>query len=587
MRIYSKIKKLFGSDEQAGKSDIFMSKLAQDVRSAEDNASGLTRRLVGILGYERLYKFIKEKTSGTLLKGTELDKDGRLDFFPAEVRFFKLPPAWLRLVTRLIFKLTSDLERLLAEEAGKEKTSIAVSKETENMFKDLGMAELIKRGITGDLELGIVAKDGKINPVVAVASKMEDGQGNVLGAVVTVKDLSLIKKLQEEKLKDSEDSKRAMLNLLDDIKNEKEKVDEKVEERTRELKEEKRKLDLLAENMEMGAILVDHDGKVLFTNKRIKEMTDSVGKEGEEVLESFFKKFSSYHIKGLFNSCVDGKPRDLNEAEVGKEIYQILFNCLTEIKDGKPWHFGHLVWIREITEARVLERSREEFFAIASHELRTPLTAIRGNMSLIKEFFSDKIKDPEVKEMIEDSYNGSIRLIGIVNDFLDASSLEQGKVSFKKDKVEVMGLIREVVKELSVLAKDKKLSLTVKDLAETEFLVTADKERLKQIIYNLAANALNYTQKGGVVIEAKKETGELKVFVSDTGIGISSQNQNMLFRKFQRAGEKILTRDITKSTGLGLYISKLIMEGMGGKVWLERSEAGKGSVFAFAIPLVK
>ena len=254
------------------------------------------------------------------------------------------------------------------------------------------------------------------------------------------------------------------------------------------------------------------------------------------------------------------------------------------VSDDDNGAIGYVLVLEDITEAKSLERTRDEFFAIASHEMRTPLTAIRGNMSLIKDLFLDKIKNADVKEMIDDTYEASVRLIGIVNDFLDVSRLEQGKLTLNKENVDLVAMIEKAVQKLSVLAESKKLSLKFES-KDVDMPVLADRERVKQVIFNLISNAINYTPEGSVSVDVIKEDNFIKVSVTDTGRGVSEQNQSLLFHKFQQAGEKILARDVTKSTGLGLYISKMLIESMGGKIWLEKSELGKGSTFAFTLPI--
>jgi signal transduction histidine kinase len=116
--------------------------------------------------------------------------------------------------------------------------------------------------------------------------------------------------------------------------------------------------------------------------------------------------------------------------------------------------------------------------------------------------------------------------------------------------------------------------------------VYADKNRVKQVIYNLAGNALKFTERGGITVGAEVLGNKVHVTVIDTGRGISDKNQNLLFHKFQQAGNSLYTRDTTRGTGLGLYISKLLVENMGGTLALEHSEEGKGTTFGFTIPIV-
>jgi len=114
---------------------------------------------------------------------------------------------------------------------------------------------------------------------------------------------------------------------------------------------------------------------------------------------------------------------------------------------------GYTALVEDVTEAKAVERSREEFFSIASHELRTPLTVIRGNASLIEDFYMSKIKDNTVAKMVSDIHEASVRLIKIVGDFLDISRLEQGRVTFEKSQFDALGLTREVVDEMRGIAE--------------------------------------------------------------------------------------------------------------------------------------
>ena len=146
-------------------------------------------------------------------------------------------------------------------------------------------------------------------------------------------------------------------------------------------------------------------------------------------------------------------------------------------------------------------------------------------------------------------------------------------------------LIERVIEEIGEGAKEKAVELAFEKPEGVLPKVSADPEKTKEILVNLIGNAIKFTNVGSIIVRASDGDGFVKVNVADTGIGISKENQNLLFRKFQQAEEKILTRDVTQGTGMGLYISKLLVEGMGGKIAVERSELGKGSEFSFTLPL--
>ena len=213
------------------------------------------------------------------------------------------------------------------------------------------------------------------------------------------------------------------------------------------------------------------------------------------------------------------------------------------------------------------------------------MTAIRGNVELIKKHYEDKINDADFNEIIEDIGISSVRLIGLVNEFLNMSRLEQGKMQFKQEEFDIAEIIEDVVKELQLNASAKNLFIKSTVPSGKFPLVLADRDRTHEILINLISNGLTYSDRGGCVIAATVLDKSVKISVSDTGKGISLQSQNLLFRKFQQADVNIYTRDAARSTGLGLYISKLMVEAMRGSIFLEKSEVGVGSTFVFTLPV--
>ncbi len=186
--------------------------------------------------------------------------------------------------------------------------------------------------------------------------------------------------------------------------------------------------------------------------------------------------------------------------------------------------------------------------------------------------------------MLNDIHTSSVRLIEIVNDFLSMSRLEQSKIVFNKKAFQIEELVTGVLDELVPQAKAKNLSLKFVAAQKKPPAIFADRDRTKEVLLNIIGNALKYTEKGEVKVTVMPKDNQLEVAVSDTGRGISYKNQRLLFRKFQQAGDSLYTRDTTRGTGLGLYISKLRIEGMGGKIYLVKSVEGVGSTFAFTLP---
>lgn len=353
-----------------------------------------------------------------------------------------------------------------------------------------------------------------------------------------------------------------------------------------ELQQEKAKLSASIENMPVGFLMIDITGNVLVTNTLVHKILG--GKNDSEVYEILKKTLKDRLdiVKYLRECNEDSKTfidRDIAIPD-GRFLKIFLSPILSGDEKGKKKCTGIVVLIDDITEVKITERSRDEFFSIASHELRTPLTAIRGNSSLIKDIYMNKFKDPELTEMVDDIHTSAIRLIDIVNDFLNVSRLEMGKITFKKDEFDLVPVVSAVIGELTEQAAQKNLTLKAGSPDIKTFKVFSDSDRVKEVLVNLVGNAIKYTDKGEINIDFASIKGFSKISVRDTGQGITPEGQKLLFRKFQQAGESLLTRDTTKSTGLGLYISKMIVEGLGGKIWLESTTPGKGSVFSFTVP---
>lgn len=250
---------------------------------------------------------------------------------------------------------------------------------------------------------------------------------------------------------------------------------------------------------------------------------------------------------------------------------------------------GKVILIQDVTEQQVLSRSKEEFFSIASHELRTPLTVIRGNTSMMLDLYEKEFKRNDgMKQMVLDMHHASVGLIEIVNDFLDASRLEQGKMTFMSQTIRCDELVGHVMRDFSVLAQEKGIKLEIKKSLDDQLPpAVADPEKVKQIFYNLIGNALKFTEKGSITVSLSHDAHYVHITVTDTGRGISQENQKLLFRKFQQAGSSILTRDTTRGTGLGLYISRLMIQNMGGVIELVNSETNRGSTFRLSLPIDK
>jgi signal transduction histidine kinase len=342
------------------------------------------------------------------------------------------------------------------------------------------------------------------------------------------------------------------------------------------LKDEQARLSASINSLVLGFMIVDLNHNVVFSNKAVGTV---LAVDRITTMRDVASRFTGIDVLDLGSQAVAQKtPIEIKEVLYGKRILRLFFGPI--IKDLNV--IGYIFLVEDITEAKSMERSREEFFSIASHELRTPLTAIRGNSSLMLDYYPMVSQNAELKELVNDIHGSSERLIKIVNDFLQVSRLEQGRLVFHLTAVDAVKVLKQAITELQPLANAKKLALTASPLPAAA-LVMADADRLKEVIINLISNAINYTRAGSVGLELSQRPDAVTVRVRDTGVGIPQRNQSLLFRKFQQAGDT-LARDNTQSTGLGLYISKLMVEAMKGTIQLEESVPDKGSVFSFTLP---
>ena len=339
------------------------------------------------------------------------------------------------------------------------------------------------------------------------------------------------------------------------------------------------------DSLRMGFIMCDINGEVVLANEVLRQIIGPQSQESRLTLTALDGILRpALQLQSMVFQCLQtNQPDEAKDIPIGDRVVHLFVAPMMSEVNGEQQSLGAVILVEDITEQKVLERSKDEFLSIASHELRTPLTAIRGNAALIQKHFHDRLKPEEVLDMVGEIHQSTIRLIEIVNDFLDASSLEQGKMTIEPAEFDLAELIGEVVHELQNLCEGKGLTLT--STANGSLTVYADRQRIKQVLINLVGNAIKFTEQGGITINVSPENDAVRVFVQDTGRGMGADNQHLLFRKFQQAGNSLLTRDTTKGTGLGLYISKLIVEQSGGKIWLEQSAAGQGSTFGFSLPV--
>jgi PAS domain S-box-containing protein len=357
-------------------------------------------------------------------------------------------------------------------------------------------------------------------------------------------------------------------------------IEHEVTVRTHEVRQARASLVASISSLQQGFLLVNTKGIIELSNQRAEDLFSITkqgitGKSVSQVAAQYWKIDFEEVVRHVLSSQ---RSKKLQIASQDGSFYNIYITPV--LLHDHP--LGATIVIEDVTEAKILDRSKDEFFSIASHELRTPLTAIRGNMSMVKDYFPDAMKDQGLNDLVSDTHTASVRLIEIVNDFLDSSKLEQGKMMFTITPVTVESLVAAVQGDLAALISDQHNTVVIAGLSKLP-QVMADESRLHQILFNVLSNANKYCENGTITIAGEVQDGKVLIKIIDTGKGMSNENQKLLFHKFQQAGADILTRDNTKGTGLGLYISRLLATNMHGNVVLERSEEGKGSCFVISL----
>jgi signal transduction histidine kinase/HAMP domain-containing protein len=358
-------------------------------------------------------------------------------------------------------------------------------------------------------------------------------------------------------------------------------VEKRVDDRTQALRQERARLLASINSLPIGFLLLDNADGVLISNRIVQGLFP----QKDLTLASISKLFvPPFDVGELDRSLKEKQSYELQEIKLGERSFHLMaLPVILSRSDQEDETIGSVVIMEDITRERMLDQSKDAFLAIAAHEMRTPLTVIRGNAELLLDEPSI-IANVGLKTQIDSVLNSAVRLLGIVNDFLDVQNLEGGRVALHVEPVDVAWLLRDTVRDLSVLADKKGLTLTINippDL--NSLMLDLDKFRLQQIYVNLISNAIHYTEQGSVTVSLGKEKDFVKILFEDTGIGISKEDQGRLFQKFETGRVFLKSREY--GSGLGLYISRFLAHLLGGDLVLEKSDVLKGSVFCLKLPL--
>lgn len=341
------------------------------------------------------------------------------------------------------------------------------------------------------------------------------------------------------------------------------------------LEKENSRIQAMLNSMAEGVIAIDKDTRILSVNPAVEKIFDISKRQAEGIF--FLEAIRNNDIAEIINSVLNtGKfiSQELSLVWPVQKVFQINASPLFENEKVN----GCLLVIHDITEIRRLETMRRDFVANVSHELKTPLTSIKGFVETLAEGgLEDKGNARHFLTIIQDHAN---RLDSLVNDLLSLSYLESRQALLKKEQVDLKDLIDDILSGFKSQLKRK--SIEAKNDVAAGIAVTADKDKLWQVITNLIDNAIKFNKENGEVrIYAQRLNGDIKVVFEDSGCGIPPKDLPRVFERFYRV-DKARSREMG-GTGLGLSIVKHIIELHGGIAGVESTE-GSGSKFFFTLP---
>lgn len=238
--------------------------------------------------------------------------------------------------------------------------------------------------------------------------------------------------------------------------------------------------------------------------------------------------------------------------------------------------------IKGVEQVARINRMKSEFISVASHQLRTPLSAIKWETEIFLSKYNKGLTQKQLAS-VENVRVLTFRMSKLVNDLLDVARIEQGRFILKREKVDFVAMVKGAIKEYNSLLKSKNVRLVLKEKKRLPKF-WGDPEKIRLVLDNLIGNAIKYiSQRGKIEIEIGKIQGFAVFSIKDNGVGIPLEQQKHIFDKFFRSDNAVKYQ--TDGTGLGLFISKNIVEQSGGKIWFESKEE-VGSIFSFSIPLI-
>jgi len=319
----------------------------------------------------------------------------------------------------------------------------------------------------------------------------------------------------------------------------------------------------------------------LFINATMLKILEVDEYKPTTVMPIFFKKFSDQEVKKMLITCtLDSSSDEIPEIDINGRVYSLVVRSVLLDKHDKNHLANTIIFIRDITDEKLLERSKSELVAVASHQLRTPLTAMRGNVEMLVDESYGALNS-EQKELLNDVEISTVRLIEMVNDMLDITKIEAKTLELNLTDVAVCEVVDSIISDLAEYAQRHQFTILHSTVKE-KITVYADALRVRQVLQNLIDNAIKYSSHpGSLSISYVVNSDSVVMTLTDDGIGIPKAEHSKLFGRFYRASNT--SRVSSSGSGLGLYIVKSIVESLQGSISFE-SEENEGTTFIVTFP---
>jgi len=349
-----------------------------------------------------------------------------------------------------------------------------------------------------------------------------------------------------------------------------------------ETSSQKKQIESVVKSVSEGLIILNDKGEVVMLNPAAEKLLGITSRQ--EIGMPITSFIRDEQLLSLAKRKGDKGETEIELNAQSEDTKKVLRSSSAVVEDENGQTIGMVSVLTDITKQKELDALKTKFISSVTHELRSPIVAIRNSLSLLKTGALGQFTNDQEK-FIEIADRNLERLSSLIDEILDFSKFEAKKVELHSKLSSAEKVITDACDTFNAWAKAKDITI-VKNIQKDMPLVNFDPDKITQVIANLFSNSIKFTPKGGTIKidallrRAENDSEELVISLSDTGIGLTEQDIPKLFNKFQQVGEKSADAG---GTGLGLYISKEIVELHRGKIWAE-SELNKGSKFTFTIP---